>query len=733
LRETRVLIAGMGAVTPAGYGVDALIRWMHQGTRAISNPTVFPVAPENRMPVGEVPMGGDDSEKDFPRTHQLALAAAQEAMAGACRPPEAVIIGITTGGILTTEENLKAHLTEPAGYSYHGAGTVAELIAKRLGCKGPAITVSNACSSGAVAIKIALDLLRSGKVNRVLAGGADCICRLTYYGFKSLQLVDPEGARPFDLNRKGMSVGEGAAMLLLEAGTAQESPEAGSERIEVFGGGLSCDAFHPAKPHPEGQGALAAMEAALKESGMGPQDIDYLNLHGTGTSDNDLSEARAIRKLFGDRLPPLSAVKGALGHSLAAAGAIEAVLCAVGISQGLMPANTGCEVPDPELGLRPLPVPQQSPIRMVLSNSIGFGGNNAALVIGKSAHCSLPEIQPKPLKVAGISCITGYGHLEKTLLRLASAIEEGPLPGTISLADLSAGLPPAQVRRLKRLPRMALALAMAAHRDSHLDTPPGSVFWGTGWGPLSETYDFLMKLQESDEKFASPTDFIGSVHNAPAGQVAMLFGANGANITLTGGDYSFEQALMSAQVLRSEAESPLLVIGADEYHGVFSPLLDPSVWPAGPAADGGGALCLTRSGNERTDSPGIRLDFFQTLGEDPDVIPSVVSSLSAQESLDSRFCAVMVGIPAGSRKQGEGQLRAFLSLSKFTGPVMDYRKFTGEFAAASAVATALAAAFCRDGEIPSGFSFGTNRTIPTDKKEILVLGLGKSVTAICLG
>jgi 3-oxoacyl-[acyl-carrier-protein] synthase-1/3-oxoacyl-[acyl-carrier-protein] synthase II len=689
------------------------------------------------MPVGEVPMGGDGTEKDLPRTHLLALAAADEAMAGACFPPEAVIIGITTGGILTTEENLKARLTNPAAYCYHGAGTVAELIAKRLGCKGPAITVSNACSSGAVAIKIALDLLRSGKANRVLAGGADCICRLTYYGFKSLQLVDPEGARPFDRNRKGMSVGEGAAMLLLEASTVREPPEAESERIGVLGGGLSCDAFHPAKPHPEGQGALAAMQAALKEAVMAPQDIDYLNLHGTGTSDNDLSEARAIRMLFGDRLPPLSSAKGALGHSLAAAGAIEAVLCAIGIDQGLMPANTGCQVPDPELGLSPLPAPQHAPLRVALSNSIGFGGNNAALVIGKTGHSSASngsngsESHPKPLRVAGVSCITGYGHLEKTLLRLASP--EGGPPGTTSLADLSAGLPPAQVRRLKRLPRMALALALAAHRDAHLKNSPGSVFWGTGWGPLSETYDFLMKLQESDEKFTSPTDFIGSVHNAPAGQVAMLFGANDANITLTGGDYSFEQALMSAQVLRSETESPLLVIGADEYHGVFSPLLDRSVSSASPAADGGAALCLIRSGTERPESPRICLDFFQTLGEDPDVIPSLVASLSAQKSLGSRFCAVMVGIPAGFREQGEGQLRAFLCLSNFTGPVMDYRKFTGEFASATAVATALAASFCRNGNIPSGFFNAIHRTIPTAKKEILVLGLGKSVTAICLG
>ncbi len=727
MTERRVIIAGMGALTPAGAGVEALVRWMHRGDRAIADPTVFAVAPENRMPVGEVPRW-DGLGGAYPRTHQLALAAALEAMSGTSQPPDAIVIGVTTGGILTTEENFKADVSDPTAYRYHGAGTVAELIAEQLCCRGAAITVSNACSSGAVAIKIALDMLRSGLASRVLAGGADSLCRLTYFGFKSLQLVDPKGARPFDLDRQGMSVGEGAAMLLLE-----RDVENRSDRTAVLGGGLSCDAFHPAKPHPEGQGALAAMRAALRDAGIPPKDIDYINLHGTGTQDNDLSEARAVRRLFGERLPPLSSVKGALGHSLAAAGAIEALIGAIAISHGLMPANTGCTVPDPELGLSPLPAPQRSPTATVLSNSIGFGGNNAALVIGRTAgRTQTSSPSSKPFTVAGIACLTGYGSLDNTLARLASGSAISP-PERLSLADISAALPAAQVRRLKRLPRMALALSSAVRQNAGLDCPPESVFWGTGWGPLSETYDFLTKLQESDEKFTSPTDFIGSVHNAPAGQVAMLLGAAGANVTLTGGDYSFEQALLSAQVLAPESDAPVLVIGADEFHETFSPLLDPSVVDADTASDGGGALYLTRSVNNRETTNWIRLEYFATLGDDPAAISSLVEALNATGPLAERFCAVMAGIPAGYRKQGESQLRAFLSLSGVTSPVIDYRELTGEFASASAVAVSLAAAFCRNGEIPAGFAGCSGQTIPLHNKEILVLGLGKSITAVCLG
>jgi 3-oxoacyl-[acyl-carrier-protein] synthase-1/3-oxoacyl-[acyl-carrier-protein] synthase II len=243
--------------------------------------------------------------------------------------------------MLTTESLLKQKIRDPDSFRYHAVGSVAEDIARRYRCTGPAITVSTACSSGTVAIKIALEMLRSGHAKRVLVGGADSLCRLTYYGFNSLQLIDPEGARPLDKDRRGMSVAEGAAMLLLVANEPDDAI------VEVLGAGLSCDAHHPVMPQPEGQGALAAMRAAVRDAGISISDIDYINLHGTGTRDNDLSEAKAIHALFPDEKPLLSSVKGAFGHSLAAAGAIEAVVAAISVSNHLVPANVGCRFPDP--------------------------------------------------------------------------------------------------------------------------------------------------------------------------------------------------------------------------------------------------------------------------------------------------------------------------------------------------------------------------------------------------
>jgi 3-oxoacyl-[acyl-carrier-protein] synthase-1/3-oxoacyl-[acyl-carrier-protein] synthase II len=183
-------------------------------------------------------------------------------------PLDIVVIGTTTGGMASTEELLLQKNDDPAAYRWHSAGSVAEDIAGRFKCRGPVMTVSTACSSGAVAIALALEMLRCGQARRALAGGIDSICRLTYYGFHALQLMDPQGARPLDRERRGMSVAEGAAMLLLVAG----DPEGAV--AEILGAGLSCDAHHPAAPHPEGRGAYAAMAAALADAGLAPSAID---------------------------------------------------------------------------------------------------------------------------------------------------------------------------------------------------------------------------------------------------------------------------------------------------------------------------------------------------------------------------------------------------------------------------------------------------------------------------
>jgi hypothetical protein len=263
---------------------------------------------------------------------------------------------------------------------------------------------------------------------------------------------------------------------------------------------------------------------------------------------------------------------------------------------------------------------------------------------------------------------------------------------------------------------MTVAMAADARSDGG-DTEIESVFFGTGWGSLSETNDFLHGLFESDEKFPSPIDFIGSVHNAPAGQVALAHRATGANITVSGGDYSFEQALLSAQYLAPD-EATFLVMAADEGHEKLSPLFDPSVAASSPLSDGGGVLVLSR--RPVTGAPTIALKHFET-GVGDRLMPDRL--IDALGDRIGRIGLLLAGIPTAQRSMGQTQLDYFIAHTGYSGPIIDYRRQIGEFASASAVAAVFAAAMVK----------GSNRfenTSDIESPTVLVLGLGSSLTAM---
>ncbi len=721
MKGIRAFVCGVGIVDAAGIGLEKTWEALRSEKSCLHPLSIFTVSHVPALPVGEI-CGALPADGAVPRTHALALLAAREALSAASLLPEAIVLGGTTGGISTTETLIRSGETRPEKYRYHALGSVATYLARHLKCRGPVITVSTACSSGTAAIKIALEMIRRGQARVVLTGGADALSRLTYYGFHSLQAIDPAGARPFDLHRRGLTVAEGAAFLLLAG--AEEPPE--GALAELVGAGLSCDAHHPAAPHPEGAGARAAMQEALRDAGMTAGEVDYINLHGTGTVDNDRAEAKAIRDLFEDP-PPLSSIKGIFGHALGAAGAIEAVASVLCITRGFIPANVGCSVPDTGLGLHPVLRGRSGKVGALLSNSFGFGGNNAALILADPSRGSGNDGRREMMQfsVLGTACLTGAGLTDETFerFRRGEALRGRPDLGTIR-TDLSAG----SLRRLRRLPRMTLILADAAQRAAGMAETagsPGGVYFGTGWGPLTETNDFLEQLFASAEQFTSPTDFIGSVHNAPASQAAIRLKATGPNITATGGDCSFEQALFCAALVPQEDEGPLLVIGADEHHDVLSPRLDPASM-AGGGADGGAAFFLS----PRVSATDLRLipAFLSYVPEDRDGIPPLIEALGGPERICDRFGAVFAGIPAATRSRGEAWMAGFLRRTGFNGAIFDYRCVTGEFSGASAVAAALAIDCVSRGVLPPRLSGKEKGAL--DGKGILLLGLGEFVTAI---
>jgi 3-oxoacyl-(acyl-carrier-protein) synthase len=709
----------MGIISSLGQGVGRHVNSLKKNCSGIKPLKRFIPSPGNVFPAGEIP--DFKQTLNVPRTHELAFLAAQEALSTTRVVPDSIILGTTTGGMPLTEELLKRNETDADQYKYHATSSVAEFLAGVLGCEGLLLTITTACSSGAVALKLAYELLSCGKANCVLAGGADALCRLTYYGFNSLQLIDPSGARPLDRDRNGMTVAEGSAILILEA--EESSPD--NAIAELLGGGLSCDAYHPAAPDPEGKGAVAAMKKALQDAGISPSHVEYINLHGTGTRDNDLAEAKAIHSIFGKNIPPVSSVKGATGHSLGASGAIESIICAVAIREGLIPANTGCMNPDPALNLKPVLTPLEQKVSAVLSNSFGFGGNNACLVLAdpRAKYERQKQALSFEFEVLGDACFTGAGDMEQTLKNLDGGKS---CSGSLPLANISNKFPTREIRRLKRLPRLVLALAMEAFVSSRLSQTPSSIFFGTSWGPLSETYNFLIKLYESDEQFTSPAEFVGSVHNAPAGQVAMMLKATGANITTTGGDYSFEQALLAASLIVQNTDDIVLVIGADEHHPVLSPLFDKSVRINSNHSDGGGALVIRKT--EKRSGLRIALSFFENSHNNPSVVQSLVNHLGESNEIKSKYGAVFAGMPAEGRANSEKQVSEFISAADFNCPVIDFRRFTGEFGSATAAAAALAVRFVRDGKIPGSLTGGVEG--PLNGKGILLLGLGSFLTAV---
>jgi len=518
-----------------------------------------------------------------------------------------------------------------------------------------------------------------------------------------------------------MNVGEGAALLLL---TAADQPPYGAV-AEVLGGGLSCDAHHPAAPHPEGRGAQDAMAAALADADLLPTAIDYVNLHGTGTVENDLSEAVALKRVFTEGLPPVSSVKGSFGHSLAASGAIEAVVAALCIREGFMPANVGWRHLDDAIGLRPLDTPRSRPVRTVLSNSFGFGGNNAALVFGapESRSAAVPPSTLRALQVRSYACLSGAGDTSDTRERF---FRGESCKGTLQADRLTEGLPPRSVRRMKRLARMALGLAAGTLRRIDGSVPIRDVYFGTAWGALSETHDFLDKLYATQEFFTSPIDFVGSVHNAPAGQVAMREKARGANVTMTGGDASFEQALAAAHFLAGRGDASVLVGGADEMHPIFSALFDPSVTMDDTPSDGGGMLLLETAGA----APAMTLQpgFLAPAGDIAQMLDAAAAHHGGPDGIQARIGAMMVGIPAACRETVMPHLDDFWRRLGFQGPIIDYRRQLGEFGSASAVAAVMALALLEHGAVPGPLAGGTEW--PLAGRGILLLGMGATLSTM---
>jgi 3-oxoacyl-[acyl-carrier-protein] synthase II len=377
------VITGLGAVSGFGAGAEVLWRGLVAGRRAVRE------APSLRAAgIAEVAsfVPGDDPLGPGDRAGKMALLAAAEAVADAGGvapgPGLAVALGTTLGGIGAWLPVVRGEKTARR-WTWSGP---AEAIAERFRAEGTVTVVSVACASGNAAIGAALELVRSGRAERVIAGGVDALSDFVAAGFASLKALDPEPCRPFDRARKGLNLGEGACFLVIEEEGAARARGA-RVRARLDGYGAAADANHMTGPDRNGAGAARAMAAALADAGANAEAIDYVSAHGTATLFNDAMEAKALATVFGERAArvPVSSIKGAIGHTLGAAGALEALLCVRTLETGLVAPTVGLGEQDPEIGLDVVTAAREVRARRVLSTSSGFGGVNAAIVLSAAA------------------------------------------------------------------------------------------------------------------------------------------------------------------------------------------------------------------------------------------------------------------------------------------------------------------------------------------------------------
>ncbi|MEO6347926.1 MAG: beta-ketoacyl-[acyl-carrier-protein] synthase family protein [Aquaticitalea sp.] len=394
-----VAITGMGIISAIGNTLEENKKSLLSSTSGIGDLLYIKSKQASKIKVGEVKLSNADfiaqlrlpTENNFTRTALLGLVAAKEAIANSkiTKIEEfrtGFISATSVGGMDKTEIYFKDFQTKPSSQKHiasHHAGDSTQKIADALGINGFVTTVSTACSSAANAIMMGARLIKAGKLDRVIVGGTDALSKFTINGFKTLMILSDEACSPFDANRKGLNLGEAAAYLVLES---EAIVNLQNKKVVAYltGYGNANDAFHQTASSETGEGAYLAMQKALKVANLQPSKIDYINAHGTATSNNDLSESVAINRIFGHNVPDFSSTKAFTGHTLAAAGAIEAVFSVIALHEQTLFPNLHFQTKIPETGLQPITKLRQQNIEHVLSNSFGFGGNCSTLIFSEA-------------------------------------------------------------------------------------------------------------------------------------------------------------------------------------------------------------------------------------------------------------------------------------------------------------------------------------------------------------
>ena len=577
----QILVTGIGAISAAGNDISANFANMTSGHRNYkSSPSLFEC--EIQKPLFECDSQILDRQYlPYQRTLALALKAVYEALDDAKLSEDKLKelrVGVCLGtSVACTLNSLDfySHIrsgedTDIEPLRRYIEGEISEAISARFALSGPVISIANACASGTNAIEIGYSWIESNECDIVIAGGADELNLIPYCGFNSLQVMSDEPCLPFDPGRKGLNLGEGAGILILESENSANQRNIESEIILATCSGAS-DAYHLTGPHPEGEGLLSSIQHGLTTAGIKAEDIDYINAHGTATRDNDKTESLVFSKLSKAKEIPFSSTKYYTGHTLGAAGAIEAAICVKGMREGYFPGQPGIKK-DPELPLSP----QTENIRYngnaVLSTSMAFGGSCASLIFTKrqKSHEQKDVYSSKNIKISSIGIVGPFGRgidkFKASLNQTADANSD-----KFKLIPEEAINDPELKRTRRRADKLSLAMLSAA-KDAILsldlqdeELKRCAVVAVTALGAHNTTFKFLDGVLDFGHTAPSPTHFSNSVHNAPSFYITSFLKITGLSVTMTGFKNPFKQALNYADsLLNNGSFERVLLVAGDE-------------------------------------------------------------------------------------------------------------------------------------------------------------------------
>lgn len=550
-----IVITGEGIISAIGNDKAEVLQSLLEGRSGIVEMKHLHSS-HHELPVGEVQLSNDEMkamlglpvEEPISRTSLMGMLAVRQALDEAKLSKQdlkgrrvVLISGTTVGGMDITEQYYDSFATSDEHLDClkkHDCGSSTEEMAAMFGIS-ECTTISTACSSAANALILGANLLKTGQADIVIAGGSEALTRFHLNGFNSLMILDHKPCRPFDEQRAGLNLGEGAAFVVLEK--EESARERGADiHAWLTGYGNACDAFHQTASSEDGEGAYRAMMEALEMAQLKPADIDYVNAHGTGTPNNDLSESAALKRVFTDNMPMISSTKAFTGHTTSASGSIETVICLLAMQHNFVPANLRWEHQIPD-GITPTMGARDCELKHVVCNAFGFGGNDSSLILSKESRET-----GNPIDFSDSSPVI-----------VASKVE---ITSEEDLAEIRNYVKPLEARRMGKIMKSSLLSSLKAMEQAGIDKPD-AIITATALGCLENSEQLLNQLKEEGEVMLKPTYFMQSTHNTIGSGIAIFTKCHGYNVTYTHGKDSLEWALRDARMLLQSGKVRNVLVG----------------------------------------------------------------------------------------------------------------------------------------------------------------------------